>query len=101
MSVNVVVADGVGSVTIDNPPVNALDDETLEGLLRAARELEDREDVRAVVLSGAGDRAFAAGADLRTLSAGLGPDGAPAPPAGRGRRLRKRNRRRVGTGTRL
>ena len=47
--------DGVATVTVDNPPVNALDDPTLAGLGDAAREpAADRDDVRAVVLTGAG-----------------------------------------------
>jgi enoyl-CoA hydratase/carnithine racemase len=72
MSVTVAVDSGVATVTVDNPPVNALDDATLEGLGAAAREVSERDDVRAVVLTGAGDKAFLAGADLRTLAHALG-----------------------------
>jgi enoyl-CoA hydratase/carnithine racemase len=72
VSVGTAVADGVATVTVDNPPVNALDDATLEALGAAAGELSGREDVRAVVLTGAGDKAFLAGADLRTLVHALG-----------------------------
>jgi enoyl-CoA hydratase/carnithine racemase len=70
--VAVEVAGGVATVTVDNPPVNALDDPTLEGLGGAARQLGERDDVRAVVLTGAGAKAFLAEADLRSLVHALG-----------------------------
>ena len=74
-TVSLEVAGGVATVTVDNPPVNALDDPTLEGLGAAAREIAGRDDVRAVVLTGAGDKAFLAGADLRSLAHALGEPG--------------------------
>lgn len=72
MSVDVTVADGVATVTVDNPPVNALDDPTLDGLGAAADAIARRDDVRAAVLTGAGEKAFLAGADLRALAKALG-----------------------------
>jgi enoyl-CoA hydratase len=51
-------------ITIDRPPVNAIDMVTQRLLSDAVRSVEHDVDVRAVVLSGAG-RAFCAGADLR------------------------------------
>jgi enoyl-CoA hydratase/carnithine racemase len=75
MAVTLAVADGVATVTVDNPPVNALDDPTLIGLRETVEEAGGREDVRAVVLTGAGEKAFIAGADLRSLSHALGPEG--------------------------
>ena len=74
-TVAVSVVEGVATVTGANPPVNALDDATLEGLGAAARGLAGDEAVRAVVLTGAGDRAFLAGADLRSLQHALGTPG--------------------------
>ncbi len=70
--VTVEASDGVATVTVDNPPVNALDDRTLEALGEAARGLSGDESVRAVVLTGSGERAFLAGADLRSLQHALG-----------------------------
>jgi len=64
VSVAVEVAGAVATVSVDNPPVNALDDQTLEALGDTARSLAVRDDVRAVVLTGAGERAFCAGFDL-------------------------------------
>jgi enoyl-CoA hydratase len=73
--VTVATADGVATVTVDNPPVNALDDATLAGLGEAARGLAADDDVRAVVLAGAGERAFLAGADLEAIRDHLGVPG--------------------------
>lgn len=75
MAVSVDVHEGVASVMVDNPPVNALDDETLIGLCDAASGIATRADVRAVVLTGAGEKAFIAGADLHVLREALGPEG--------------------------
>jgi enoyl-CoA hydratase/carnithine racemase len=57
-------SDGVAVVTVDNPPVNALGDAVLEELGDAGAALAADREVRAVVLTGAGDKAFMAGADL-------------------------------------
>jgi enoyl-CoA hydratase len=48
--------------------MNALDVETLEALHDRLRELADDASVRVVVLTGAGDRAFVAGADIKHMS---------------------------------
>jgi enoyl-CoA hydratase/carnithine racemase len=58
------VADGVATVTLDNPPVNALGGAAFDELDRAAHEMRTAGQVRAVVLTGAGDKAFMAGADI-------------------------------------
>jgi enoyl-CoA hydratase len=61
--------DGVAVLTIDRPEVmNALDVETLGDLRDRLTEVREDEDVRVVVLTGAGDRAFAAGADIKYMS---------------------------------
>lgn len=51
-------------VTIDRPPVNALDHPTYEQLLAAFEEIAGTSDVRAVVLTASGSRAFCAGTDV-------------------------------------
>ena len=59
-------APGVASVTINRPEVlNAFNTATGEDLLRAFTRLSDDGSVRAVVLRGAGERAFSTGADLK------------------------------------
>ncbi len=55
--------DGVATVRIDRPPLNALSGALLEELASAARQLADDSDVKAVVVLGAA-KAFAAGADI-------------------------------------
>lgn len=54
----------VALVTVDNPPVNALSDRVIHALEATARALAADGEVRAVVLTGAGEKAFLAGADL-------------------------------------
>jgi enoyl-CoA hydratase len=60
----------LGVITLDRPKVlNALNADTLHELDEACKELGSDESIRVVLLAGAGDRAFAAGADLRELAA--------------------------------
>jgi len=54
----------VAIVTIDHPPVNALSAPLLEELEAEIDRLDADDDVRAIVLVGAGERAFVAGADI-------------------------------------
>ncbi|SNQ47000.1 putative enoyl-CoA hydratase echA17 [Frankia canadensis] len=61
------VADGVGTIRLDRPPVNALNDAMRTELVAAATEAARRDDVRAVVVYG-GERSFAAGADVSELA---------------------------------
>jgi enoyl-CoA hydratase len=59
----------VALVTINRPQVlNALDSRTLDELRRAALDLKHDNSVRVVIITGAGDKAFAAGADIRELA---------------------------------
>ena len=61
---------GVAVVTVTRPAVlNALNNETITELERAVSRLAADDDVRAVVLTGAGDKAFIAGADIGELAA--------------------------------
>jgi enoyl-CoA hydratase len=60
--------DAVAVVTIDRQEaLNALNVETLTGLRDRLRELADDESARVVVLTGAGERAFVAGADIKYM----------------------------------
>jgi enoyl-CoA hydratase len=62
--------DGAAAiVTINRPQVlNALNSQTLDDLRRAILDLKRDESVRAVVLTGAGEKAFVAGADINELA---------------------------------
>jgi enoyl-CoA hydratase len=65
---------GVATVTVDRQQaLNALDVETLTDLRDRLRELAEASEVRAVVLTGAGEKAFVAGADIKYMS-GLDPE---------------------------
>src|ERR1039458_7236833 len=57
-------------VTVDRPKVlNALNAETLTELSEIFEELAADPEIRVILLAGAGDRAFVAGADIRELAA--------------------------------
>ncbi|SLN43270.1 enoyl-CoA hydratase-related protein [Oceanibacterium hippocampi] len=65
MSILYEVADHVARVTIDRPKkLNAIDEASEAALQRIWTEIENDPEVRVVVLTGAGDRAFSAGADM-------------------------------------
>jgi len=61
--------DGVALVTLDRPEaLNALSFDLLEELDGILAVLDDDDACRAIVITGAGERAFAAGADIRELA---------------------------------
>ena len=59
----------VALVTIDNPPMNALSSALLDELEAEIERLDADDAVRAIVLRGAGERAFVAGADIKEFPA--------------------------------
>jgi enoyl-CoA hydratase len=63
-----IAAPFVAVVTLDRPPVNAMGREIREAMLRVFDRLEDRADVRAIVLTATG-HVFCAGADIKEKSA--------------------------------
>src|SRR6476619_1320310 len=66
------VKEGVATVTLNRPEQrNALSGELLSQLVEAMRRARDDEAVHAVVLTGAGDKVFCAGADLGGFAADL------------------------------
>ncbi len=78
---------GVALVTLDRPEaLNALSFDLLDELATALEALDADPACRAIVITGAGDRAFAAGADIRELapqtSASLAAGGRFAPGTG-------------------
>jgi len=60
------VADGVATIRLARPPMNALDVVMQEQIRLAAREAGERDDVAAVVVYG-GEKVFAAGADIKQM----------------------------------
>lgn len=67
--VKITVEDRVALVTIDRPPVNALNRPALAELASALDELMADDGTKVVILTGAGERAFVAGADIAELAA--------------------------------
>jgi enoyl-CoA hydratase/carnithine racemase len=61
------VEDGVGTIRLDRPKMNAINEQLHFEVRAAALEAGKREDIRAVVLYG-GERVFAAGADIKAMS---------------------------------
>jgi len=55
----------IATVTLDNPPVNAASSKLMHALHARLDEVEKDPAIRCVILSGAGDKAFCAGGDLR------------------------------------
>lgn len=69
MAVEVEVAEGIAIVTMNRPEaLNAFNSEQLGLVIDALRAVRDDERVRCVILTGAGERAFAAGADIKEMA---------------------------------
>jgi enoyl-CoA hydratase/carnithine racemase len=60
------VKDGIATILLQRPPVNALNFEIQDGLHAAALEAATRQDVSAVIIYG-GEKVFAAGADVKQM----------------------------------
>ena len=65
--VNLTVSDGVGTIRLDRPKMNALNVQVQEEIRAAAVEAAANDEVRAVVIYG-GERVFAAGADIKEMA---------------------------------
>lgn len=65
--VSMVQDENISIITIDNPPQNVLSAGVVDGLLKCVAEVENDHDCRAVILTGAGERSFSAGADVKAL----------------------------------
>jgi enoyl-CoA hydratase/carnithine racemase len=72
------LSDYIATVTIDRPPVNAMNRQMFEEIQAAFDALNNRPDVRAAIFTGAG-KCFCAGADLKARSASLEGQQAPRP----------------------
>jgi enoyl-CoA hydratase len=67
VSISVQLEDHVATVTLDRPPVNAVTRATFDEIRDAFRSFDDDRDVRVAIFTAAGDRAFMAGVDLRSV----------------------------------
>jgi enoyl-CoA hydratase len=69
VNVRVEVEGPFARVTVDRPKsLNALDSRTLQELERAAADLAGRDELRGVIVTGAGEKAFVAGADIAEMN---------------------------------
>lgn len=69
MTVHYDVADHVARITIDRPErLNAVDEATEQELQRIWTDIETRDDIWCAVLTGAGERAFSVGADVKAAA---------------------------------
>src|SRR4051794_22086480 len=65
VGVRVEDADGARWITLDRPPVNVLDIAAIHALQAGLQGLEDRRDIKTVVIRSAIARTFSAGVDVR------------------------------------
>jgi enoyl-CoA hydratase len=61
------VEDGIGTIRLDRPPMNAINRQLQAELRVAAQEARERDDVKAVIVYG-GEKVFAAGADVKEFA---------------------------------
>jgi enoyl-CoA hydratase/carnithine racemase len=66
--VRIDVKNSFAFLTLDNPPAHCLSSAMAEDLNDAFGEVLGRDDVRCIVVTGAGDRMFASGADLKEMA---------------------------------
>lgn len=74
-SVHVDTTDGIATVTLDRPPVNALDAAAFRDLADVFESFDHDRSVRVAILTGAGERAFCGGVDLHDSPRRYRPDG--------------------------
>ena len=76
------ISEGAALITINRPQVrNALDPKTWGELARAVEEAERDAAVGVIIITGAGDKSFAAGSDIRQIQERTLLDGLAAPPS--------------------
>jgi enoyl-CoA hydratase len=70
-ALNIDCADGVVRVTLNNPPLNPVTPQLHYELSRVFKVINDDPRAQVVVLTGAGDRGFSAGGDIKNMAKGL------------------------------
>ena len=58
---------GIGTIRLNRPPVNALNEQVTAELAAAAQEADGSDEIRAVIIYG-GEKAFAGGADIKQMA---------------------------------
>jgi enoyl-CoA hydratase len=59
------IQSNIAIIIINNPPLNVLSEEVIELLSTSADEIESDSNIKAVIVTGAGERAFVAGGDIK------------------------------------
>lgn len=67
-TIQLVKDNGVATITLNRPPVNPLNSQVFLELTLAADELQADASVKAVIITGSGNKAFAAGADISEMA---------------------------------
>jgi len=69
-NIKIELAAGIATLTIDRPDkLNALNIQTIEEIKTAFENVYDNDDIKAVIITGAGEKAFVAGADISEIAA--------------------------------
>jgi enoyl-CoA hydratase len=70
------IEDAIATVLLNRPEaLNAFNQEVFSRLHQTAQAIKENPEVRVVIMTGAGDRAFSAGLDLKMVASGSGPTG--------------------------
>ncbi|WP_068985488.1 MULTISPECIES: enoyl-CoA hydratase/isomerase family protein [Lysinibacillus] len=67
-SLLVEVENNIATITINRPPVNPLNTQVFNELSDVFSKLDEEDDVRAIILTGSGEKAFVAGADISEMA---------------------------------
>ena len=69
MSLKLIIKDEVGIITIDREKsLNALNKQVLKEILKTLNKFIKSNDVKVICITGSGDKAFIAGADIKEMS---------------------------------
>lgn len=72
--------DGIGTITLNRPEVlNAMNSILFQEMDSAVTDMESDDDIKAVIFTGSGDRAFTAGADIHEMTRNAENDSPPPP----------------------
>lgn len=66
--IQVIKENGVATITLNRPPINPLNSQVFKELSQAVDELQSDASVKVVIITGAGNKAFAAGADITEMA---------------------------------
>ncbi|HZG70917.1 MAG TPA: enoyl-CoA hydratase [Chondromyces sp.] len=73
--VTMTIENSTAIVTIDNPPLNVMSQQVTKELSEIYRDCENNSEVLSIILTGAGSRAFMAGADIKEFPERIGKEG--------------------------